>query len=66
MFERVIAPIPSRSPLLGWTLSVPVMYLYRPESAEPTDGVWMTGAFGFYTENECWGAGLFHKMSLEG
>jgi hypothetical protein len=65
-FETVVAPIPSRSSLLGWTLSLPVMFLYRPPNADPEDQVWTSGAFGFYTENDSWGGGLFHKMSLAG
>ena len=65
-FEMVVAPIPSRSPLLGWTLSVPVMFLYRPPGADSQDQVWVSGAFGFYAENDSWGGGLFHKMSVGG
>ena len=65
-FETVVAPIPSRSSLLGWTLSVPVMFLYRPTDADPGDQVWVSGAFGFYAENDSWGGGLFHKMSMGG
>ena len=65
-FETVVAPIPSRSPLLGWTLSVPAMFLYRPAGADPEDQVWVSGAFGFYAENDSWGGGLFHKMSVGG
>jgi len=65
-FETVIAPIPSRTPLLGWTLGVPAMVLYRPSGAHREDRVWVSGAFGFYSENDSWGGGLFHKMSFGG
>lgn len=64
--EFVVAPLPSRSPLLGWTLSVPALWLYKPESADPEDTTWVTGAVAFYTENESLGGGLFHRMSLGG
>lgn len=65
-FETVIAPIPSRNPLLGWVLSVPVMVMYKPPNADPQDQVWITGAFGFYAENKSWGAGLFQRASFGG
>lgn len=64
--ERVIAPMPSRSPLLGWTLAVPAMLLYKPSFAEEADSTWMTGAMAFYAENESWGVGAFHRMSTGG
>jgi len=64
--EFVIAPLPSRSPLLGWTLSLPVMYIYKPESLSAENKPWVSGLGGFYTENDSYGAGLFHKMSLGG
>ncbi len=64
--EFVIAPLPSRSPLLGWTLSVPALWLYKPASSDPEDTTWITGAVAFYTENESIGGGLFHRMSLGG
>ncbi|MEX0329831.1 MAG: BamA/TamA family outer membrane protein [Puniceicoccaceae bacterium] len=62
--EWLIAPIPSYSPTFGWTLAVPVARVYRPESANPEDPAWMTGVGGFYSENESWGGGLFHRMNL--
>lgn len=65
-YETVIAPIPSRNPLLGWVLGVPVMVMYTPANADPQDQVWITGAFGFYTENDSWGAGLFQRSSFGG
>jgi len=63
--EWLVAPIPSRSAGLGWTLAVPAAVLYRPESSDPEDPAWITGVGGFYAENESWGAGLFHRMSLK-
>ena len=44
--ETIIAPIPSRSPLLGWTLSVPAMLLYRPPGSDPANQVWVSGTGG--------------------
>lgn len=64
--EFVIAPLPSRSPLLGWTLSVPALWLYKPASASTDDSMWTTGAVAFYTENDSGGGGVFHRMSLGG
>lgn len=64
--EMIIAPLPSRNPLLGWTLAVPVLWLYRPGFSQPGDTAWVTGGVAFYAENESLGGGLFHKMSLGG
>ncbi len=64
--EFVIAPLPSHSPLLGWKLAVPAMFLYKPSFTEPDDQVWITGAVGFYSESESFGGGLFHSGSLGG
>lgn len=64
--EFVVAPLPSRNPLLGWTLGLPAMVLYKPSSAVEADNTWMTGAMGFYTENDSKGFGAFHKMSFGG
>ena len=64
--ETIIAPIPSRSPLLGWTLSVPAMLLYRPPGSDPANQVWVSGVFGFYAENDSWGGGLIQRMSFGG
>ena len=62
--DFVVAPLPSRSPLLGWTLAVPAMALYRPAHVDEDDSAWITGMAGFYAENESWGAGAFHRMGL--
>ena len=62
--DFVVAPLPSRNPLLGWTLAVPAMSLYRPSGVEADESAWITGLAGFYTENESWGAGAFHRMGL--
>jgi len=64
--EFVLAPLPSRSPLLGWTLAVPVMFLYKPSFTVEEDTTWISGVMGFYAENDSWGAGAFHKMSFGG
>src|SRR6056297_54615 len=62
--EFVVAPLPSRSPVLGWTLSVPALVFYRPGDSAPEDTAWITGVSGFYAENDSWSAGAFHRMSL--
>ncbi len=64
--EFVVAPLPSRNPLMGWTLSLPAMMLYKPASATAEDSTWITGAAAFYAENKSRGGGAFHKMSLGG
>lgn len=64
--ELVIAPLPSRSPLLGWTLSAPAMYVWSPAGSNPANQPWITGVVGFYAENDSYGAGLFHSMSTGG
>ena len=64
--EFVLAPLPSRNPLLGWTLAVPAMFLYKPSFAVEEDTTWISGLMGFYAENDSWGAGAFHKMSVGG
>ena len=65
-WEPVVAPIPSRNPVFGWMLSVPAMLMYKPSFVEPEDRVWISGLFGFYAENESWGAGLMQRMSFGG
>ncbi len=64
--EFVIAPLPSRSPTMGWTVALPAMVLYQPTGDTPGTPPWTTGVMGFYAENESWGGGVFHKMSLQG
>jgi hypothetical protein len=65
-WEPVVAPIPSRNPVFGWMISVPAMLMYKPSFVEPEDRVWISGLFGFYAENESWGAGLLQRMSFGG
>lgn len=65
-WEPVIAPLPSRNSAFGWMLSVPAMLMYKPSFNEPEDRVWISGVFGFYAENESWGAGLLQRMSFGG
>mgnify|MGYP006284070461 FL=1 len=64
--EFVIAPLPSRNPLLGWTLALPLVWLYQPAFSQPEDSVWTTGGAVFTAEGESVGGGLFHRMSLGG
>lgn len=64
--EWVIAPLPARNPLLGWMVAMPVMRVYRPESSDPDNKTWSSGIAGLYAENESWGYGAFHDMSLGG
>ena len=65
-WETVVAPIPARNPVFGWMISVPAMLMYKPSFTEPEDRVWISGLFGFYAENESWGAGLLQRMSFGG
>lgn len=65
-WEPVIAPLPSRDPALGWMIGVPAALMYRPSFTTPEDRVWISGLFGFYAENESWGAGLLQRMSFGG
>jgi len=65
-WEPVVAPIPSRNPVFGWMVAVPAMLMYKPSFVEPEDRVWISGLFGFYAENESWGAGLLQRMSFGG
>lgn len=63
--DLVVAPLPSRNPSLGWTIAVPAMYMYHPEGVDENSSTWITGIGGFYAENKSWGAGGFHRMSLD-
>ena len=65
-WEPVIAPLPSRNSAFGWMLGVPAMIMYKPSFAQADDRVWISGLFGFYAENESWGAGLLQRMSFGG
>jgi hypothetical protein len=62
--EFVIAPLPARSPSLGWTVAVPAMLMYKPSGVGEDDTTWISGIAGFYAENKSWGGGGFHRMSL--
>ncbi len=62
--EWLIAPLPSYNPSLGWILGIPVSRIYRPSGGDAKSRPWMTGIGGFYTSNESWGAGAFHRMNL--
>jgi Omp85 superfamily domain len=42
------------------------MYMYRLPGAHPDDQVWLTGVAGLYSENDSWGLGAFHRMSVGG
>ena len=62
--EFVIAPLPSRDPLLGWMLTVPAMWLYKPAFSSAEESTWVSGVVGYVAEDDNWGAGGFHKMSF--
>jgi len=64
--EFIIAPLPSHDALFGWSVSVPLMFMYKPDFTTPDDQTWVSGLVGFYAENDSWGAGGFHKMSVGG
>lgn len=65
-WEPVVAPLPSRNSAFGWMLSVPAMLMYKPSFSDPDDQVWITGVFGFYAENDSWGAGFMQRSSFGG
>lgn len=65
-WEPVVAPLPSRNSAFGWMLGVPAMLMYKPAFSEPADQVWITGVYGFYAENDSWGAGLMQRASFGG
>lgn len=62
--EFVIAPLPARNPALGWVVAVPAMLMYKPSGVDEDASTWISGIAGFYAENESWGGGAFHRMSL--
>lgn len=64
--EFVVAPLPARNALLGWTIAVPVLWMYRPGFSQAGDRAWVTGGAAFYAENDSAGGGVFHRMSLGG
>ena len=45
--EWVIFPLPSRSPTMGWTVTVPATMLYRPSNVAQEAPAWATGAAAF-------------------
>ena len=63
--EWLVAPIPGRNPTFGWTLTMPVAYLYHPKTVDQESPPWITGAMGFYAENGSWAGGVFHRMNLD-
>ncbi len=62
--EWLIAPIPGRNPTFGWTVTLPVAYLYHPKGGDPGNPPWITGIIAFYAENDSWAGGAFHRMNL--
>ena len=62
--EIVAAPVPFRSPTLGFGIAGGVGYLYRPSGMGTNVPSWVTGGGAFYAENGSWGAAAGHKMNL--
>ncbi len=62
--EWVFAPIPSRSPGMGWSVAAPLARLYHPRWNNPASPPWITGAGAFYSSNGSWGVGALQSMNL--
>ena len=63
--DLVVAPIPGRSPQLGWTLALGAGYFIQNKSAEPTDHPSILGGFAMWAENGSYAYGAggnFHLM----
>lgn len=60
----VIAPIPLSNPTLGSGLELVTLYLHPPKPDTPEGVNATTGIAGLYTDNDSWGAGVFHRNSF--
>ncbi|HET9597577.1 MAG TPA: BamA/TamA family outer membrane protein [Anaeromyxobacteraceae bacterium] len=64
-FGFAVVPGPTYSPALGWGIMVIPMAMYDLVPSDRLSPASTTAGFGFYTENESWGAGLFQKLYLD-
>lgn len=62
--DLVVAPVPGRSPQLGWTLAVGAGYFIQSKSAEPTDHPSILGGFAMFAENGSYAYGLGGNLHL--
>lgn len=63
--EWLIAPIPSLSPDLGWTVTLPIARLSKRPNAAPETPVWVSGLLGFYAQDGSYAYGAFQKMNFK-
>ena len=64
-FSFAVVPGPTYSPALGWGIMVIPMAMYDVNPSDRVSPGSTTAGFGFYTENQSWGAGLFQKLYLD-
>ncbi len=63
--DLVVAPIPSRSPELGWGLAIAGGYFLDLDKENPDTPESTIGVVGAATENRSWAAGLGGKFNLK-
>ncbi|MEJ2603757.1 MAG: BamA/TamA family outer membrane protein [Gammaproteobacteria bacterium] len=64
--DLVIAPYPSRSPQLGWTLSAMAGYFMDLDEQAENTRPSIVGLFGMYSQNDSYAGGVFSNFKLLG
>ncbi len=62
--DLVLAPIPGRSPEFGWSLALVGSYFLDLDRAHDTTPSSIVGAFGWYSENKSYAAGVGARLNL--
>jgi len=62
--DLVIAPIPGRSPQVGWTLAVAGGYFLESEKEDAEHAPSVIGGFGWYAENDSYAFGAGGNLHL--
>jgi hypothetical protein len=63
--EWLIAPLPNYSPTFGWGVIGRVGYIFPLNSDDKISPPSMVGAFGYYSQNDSWAAGLATRLFVD-
>jgi Omp85 superfamily domain len=63
--EWIIAPLPNYSPTFGWGIIGRAGYIFPLNSSDKVSPPSVVGAFGYYSQNSSWMAGMGTKLYLD-
>ncbi|HEY2586370.1 MAG TPA: BamA/TamA family outer membrane protein [Tepidisphaeraceae bacterium] len=63
--EFLIAPLPHYSPTFGWGVIGRLGYIFPLNPEDKVSPPSIVGAFGYYSQNQSWAAGLASKLYLD-